>query len=79
MVKQVVMVDSHDGSQGQQPGPDNKGSHNHHSASENNHDRLWATASSGSNGVGRAAYVVATIRWIGAETFKESHRVNNNK
>ena len=79
MVKQEVMVDSHDGSKGQQPVPNNNGSHDHHSASENNHDRPWAIASSGNNGVDRAAYVVATIRWIGVATFKESHRVNNNK
>ena len=73
------MVDRHGGSQGQQPDPDNNGSHDHHSASENTLDRLWATASGDSNGVGRAAYVEATIRWIGVATFKESHRVNNNK
>ena len=73
------MVSRLDGSQGQQLDPGNNGSHDRHLASENNHDRLWATASSGSNGVGRAAYVVATIRWIGVATFKESHRVNNNK
>ena len=71
------MVDRHDGSQGQQPDPDNNGSHDHHSASENNHDRLWATASSGSNGVGRAAYVVATIKWTGAVFFKASHHMIN--
>ena len=78
MVKQVVMVDSHDGSQGQQPDPDNKGSHDRHSASENNHDRMWATASSGSNGVGRAAYVAAIIKWIGAAHFRASHHMINS-
>ena len=59
---QEVMVDSHDGSQGQQPDPDNNGSHDRRSASANSHDQLRATASSGSNGVGNAVYVVATIK-----------------
>ena len=73
------MVDSYDGSQGQQPDPDNKGSHDRHSASENNHDRQWATTvSSGSNGVSRAAYVAAIIKSIGAVLFKASHHMINS-
>ena len=55
-------VDSHDGSQGQQPDPDNNGSHDRRSVSENSHDRPRATAKVCSRDASGATFAMATIK-----------------